>query len=387
MQEKSVNGSQSEVASMQITLPSSWYTDEGIFSLEREHIFLDEWLCVGRKEDIPSPGDHRVLDIQGESIILLRNGEQQLKAFYNVCRHRGAQLCATAENDSSLVKGGISRKFITCPYHAWSYNLDGQLVRAQHLPDDCDFKTEDIQLYPVAVNTWAGFVFINLTPKQARPFAEHVSLVSDRFKRYQIEKLRVAKSISYTVEANWKVICENYNECYHCGPVHPELCRIVPAFREGAGDGLDWDNGIPHRDGATTFTSSGSTSRRAIPGLNEFEQTRHFGELIYPNFFISLSADHIAAFSLQPDGPNRTRVNCDFLFEPFEMEKASFDPSDAVDFWDLVNRQDWEICERVQSGMSSRMHQHGFCAPMEDLTLDIRDYVTKRIGPYLRKPD
>lgn len=370
-------------SAMQTTLPSSWYQDEHIFSLEREHIFFQEWLCVGREEDFPNAGDHRVLDIQGESIILLRNTTGSLRAFYNVCRHRGARLCAAAGTEKSNLKGGVSRKFIVCPYHAWSYDLDGQLIRTPHLPDDCNFDSDSIQLYPVGVENWEGFVFINLSPATARPFSEHVAHISDRFKRYGIKDLRVARTIHYRVDANWKVICENYNECYHCGTVHPELCRIVPDFRKNGSAGLNWEDGIAHREGANTFTLSGTTARRTFPALNQTEQTRHFGELIYPNMFISLSADHIAVFVLQPDGPDHTSVECHFLFEPYEMEKDSFDPSDAVDFWHLVNQQDWEICERVQQGMSSRMHEHGYCAPMEDLTLDIRKYVTDRIGPYL----
>jgi Rieske 2Fe-2S family protein len=366
---------------MEITLPSAWYLESGIYALEREHIFMQEWLCVGRQEDIPKPGDHRILDIQGESVILLRNGENLLRAFYNVCRHRGAQLCV--DDAGSLLKGGVSSKFITCPYHAWVYDLDGQLVRARDIPEDCDFDAGDIQLHPVGVDTWGGFVFIHMTPAKAKPLAQHVALVSDRFKRYRIEDLRVGSTLQYTVEANWKVVCENYNECYHCGPVHPELCRIVPAFRERGGAGLEWDKGVPHRPGAITFTTTGTTNRRTIPGLNEDEQTRHFGELVYPNLFLSLSSDHVAVFILQADGPDRTQVTCHLLFEPFEMERREFNPADAADFWDLVNRQDWEICKRVQQGMSSRVFEHGFCAPMEDLTLDIRKYVTDRIGAYL----
>ena len=368
---------------MQTTLPSSWYQDEHIFALEREHIFLQEWLCVAREEDIAGAGDHRILDIQGESIILLRNAEGSLRAFYNVCRHRGARLCATQGSEKSVLKGGISKKFIVCPYHAWSYDLDGQLVRTPHLPDDCDFDSTGISLYPVSVDSWEGFIFIHLTAAKARPFSEHVAHVSDRFMRYGMKNLRVEKFIRYQVRANWKVICENYNECYHCGPVHPELCQIVPDFRKNGSAGLNWGEGIAHRDGANTFTASGTTTRRTFPGLNEAEQTRHFGELIYPNTFISLSSDHVAVFVLQPDGPARTSVECHFLFETFEMEQESFDPSDAVDFWHLVNQQDWEICERVQQGISSRVHEHGYCSPMEDLTLDIRKYVTDRIGSKL----
>jgi Rieske 2Fe-2S family protein len=370
---------------LDITLPSSWYQDQHIFDLEREHIFLQEWLCVAREEDFCSAGDHRVLDIQGESIILLRNSEGDLRAFYNVCRHRGAQLCATSEAADSVLKGGVSSKFIVCPYHAWSYDLDGQLVRTPHLPDDVEFNAGEIKLHPVAVDCWQGFIFIHMSPATARPFSEHIAHVSNRFDRYGMKNLRVTKTIRYEVNANWKVICENYNECYHCGPVHPELCRIVPSFRDKGSANIDWDEGIAHREGATTFTTTGLSKRRMFPDLNEAEQSRHFGELIYPNMFISLSSDHVAIFVLQAIGPQKTVIDCHFLFETHEMDKTDFDPSDAVDFWDLINHQDWEICQRVQQGMSSRMHEHGYCSPMEDLTLDIRKYVSDRIGPYLEK--
>jgi Rieske 2Fe-2S family protein len=164
--------------------------------------------------------------------------------------------------------------------------------------------------------------------------------------------------------------------------VHPELCRIVPAFREAGGANLDWERGIPHREGATTFTFSGESSRRSFPGLNADEQLRHKGELVYPNLFLSLAREHVTYYILQAKGPGKTRIDCHFLFEPHEIELMDFDPSDAVDFWHLVNRQDWAICERVQQGISARVHERGVYAPMEDWNLDIRRYVQDRIGPY-----
>jgi glycine betaine catabolism A len=204
--------------------------------------------------------------------------------------------------------------------------------------------------------------------------------------RYPLADLRIAHTLSYEVNANWKVLCENYNECYHCGPVHPELCRIVPAFREAGGANLDWERGIPHREGATTFTFSGESSRRSFPGLDEDEQVRHKGELVYPNLFISLAREHVTFYVLKAKSADKTLIDCHFLFEPHEMKKPDFDPSDAVDFWHLVNRQDWAICERVQQGMSARVHERGVYAPMEDWNLDIRKYVLDRIGPFAGTP-
>src|SRR5262249_41674733 len=151
-------------------------------------------------------------------------------------------------------------------------------------------------------------------------------------RRYPLHELRTARRIVYDVAANWKVIVENYNECYHCAGVHPELCELVPAFKQQGGGGLDWERGVPHREGAFTYTLSGTTKRTPFPSLNADERVRHKGQLIYPNLMLSLSAEHVAAFTLWPQAPDCTRVVCDFLFHPAEISKAGFDPSDAVDF-------------------------------------------------------
>ncbi|MFO1394031.1 MAG: aromatic ring-hydroxylating dioxygenase subunit alpha [Steroidobacteraceae bacterium] len=376
------------IAGLEPTLPSSWYLKPGIFQLEREHIFLREWMCVGREEQVPAPGDHLVLDVQGENILIVRNPAGELRAFYNVCRHRGARLCpAPGEDDSVLaLKGGIvARRHIVCAYHAWTYDLDGRLVSAPHLQSAAGGALGDVRLYPVGIATWGGFIFVNLTPDGAPSFEDRIREIAARYVRYPLADLRIARTITYEVATNWKVLCENYNECYHCGPVHPELCRVVPAFRDQGGASLDWERGVPHREGATTFTWTGESTRRSFPGLSEDEQVRHKGELVYPNLFVSLAREHVAAFVLKPEAPDRTIVDCHFLFEPHEMQQPGFEPSDVIDFWHLINRQDWVVCTRVQQGMSARVHKQGVYAPMEDANLDIRRYVRDRIGPHVRE--
>ncbi len=354
------------------SLPSEYYLSEEIFSRERERIFSREWFCAGRENTLPPPGELRVLDLLGESVLVARTGEGKLAAHYNVCRHRGARLC-TADAATPTIR---------CPYHAWTYGLDGKLLGAPFLNQDPALREDDFSLHPVGIQLWGGFFFLNLWPAGpvARNFAGALGPVPERLARYPLASLATARSISYDVAANWKVVAENYNECYHCAGVHPELCEVVPAFKEGGGGGLDWEHGIPHRDGAYTFTKNGTTTRSPFAGLSEEERVRHKGELVYPNLFLSLSPDHVAAFLLTPEGPGRTRVVCDFLFDPAEMARPGFDPSDAVDFWDVINRQDWAICEQVQRGMGSRVHQFGYYAPMEDQSLDIRRYVLERLG-------
>jgi len=369
---------------MEKTLSKDYYFSPDIFSEERDKIFFQQWVCVGRTSEIPEPGDYLIVDLAGESIIVVRDENSQLNAFYNVCRHRGSQLVPQpAGDDKRFARDhGCFRKTIRCPYHSWVYGLDGGLQRAPHIDDlpGADGAGE-FSLNRVAADTWGGFIFLHLgADEPAVSLANQLGEIPQRLCRYPLAELIVGKRIDYTIEANWKVILENYNECYHCAGVHPELCRIVPAFREGGGANLDWDDGIPHREGAYTFTLDGTTQRQPFPGLNEAERVRHKGELAYPNLMISLSADHVACFMLFPVHAGCTRIICDFLFHPAEAGREDFDPGDAAEFWDLVNRQDWAICENVQRGMKSRAFQRGYYAPMEDLSLDIRRYIQRSLG-------
>jgi Rieske 2Fe-2S family protein len=382
------------MSALERTLPREYYLSPELYALEQERIFWREWFCVGREEELRSPGDYVVKRVAGESILVVRTRDGGFAGHYNVCRHRGSQL--VPEGGSGRFGGGIR-----CPYHSWTYTLEGALRTAPFLDADelrppeeppCSgarscgesLSHDELHLHPVGVESWGGFLFVNLTPGEARArgysLAAQLGAVPERLGRYPLGELRVARRIVYEVQANWKVMLENYNECYHCGPVHPELCRLVPAFRERGGSDLDWERGIPHRDGAWTFTATGTSTRAPFAGLSEDERVRHKGELIYPNFMLSLSAEHVAAFLLFPSGPDRTTIVNEFLFHPAELARPDFDPADAVDFWDLVNRQDWAICESVQRGMGSRVFRSGYYAPMESSSLDIRRYVGERVG-------
>jgi Rieske 2Fe-2S family protein len=359
---------------LQRTLHRDYYRTDAAFGLERERIFFRDWFCLARAEELDGPGAWLSREVAGESVLLVRLADGGLAAHYNVCRHRGSRL--VPECGAGRFSSGIR-----CPYHAWTYQLDGRLRTAPYLEDGDEVDREALALHPIEVACWGGFVFGRLTADAAGPtLADQLGGAVNRVRRYPLVELRSAHRLEYQVAANWKVILENYNECYHCGPVHPELCRLVPAFRQRGGAELDWERGIPHREGAWTFTVSGTTTRAPFPGLDPEEQVRHKGELIYPNLMLSLSADHAAAFLLRPEGPARTTVLCEFLFHPDEIAKPGFDPGDAVEFWDLVNRQDWTICESVQRGMSSRRFTSGFYAPMESWSLDIRRYVGERLG-------
>ena len=370
-------------SAMKPTLAPEFYLSPDIFALEAKKIFLSEWFCVGRLDQVPDKGDCLLVEVAGESVIVLRGRDEAVRAFYNVCRHRGSRLIRTgplpdtaepAARNSSRIGAAI-----VCPYHAWSYNTDGTLRAAPFVQFDAECPKEDFSLVPVALEAWGGFIFLNLSEKPPR-LAEQTAKAVRMLGRYPFQDMRRGAQIVYDVRANWKVILENYNECYHCGPAHSELCVLVPAFRDKGGAGLAWEDGIPHRAGAWTFTFSGTSTRAPFPGLSETEKTHHKGEVVYPNLLLSAAAEHVAAFTIWPKAADHTRIACEFLFHESEIAKPGFDPSDVADFWDVVNRQDWYICEGVQLGLRSRGFRGGFYAPMEDPSLDIRRYLARHLG-------
>ena len=358
---------------LQRSLPRAAYWDEAFYEREQRAVFWKEWFLVARARELERGGAYRVVDVAGESVIVVRDGEGSLRAHLNLCRHRGSRL---------LCGEGRLRGAIRCPYHAWAYALDGSLV-ASPFVEAAELPDEVRRLHAVELEEWGGFVFVRIAPPDGAPrpnLHERLGAAVARVARYPLSELRTGASLRYEVGANWKVILENYNECYHCAGVHPELCRLVPAFKQRGGADLDWENGIPHRDGAVTFSLHGTTTRAPFGGLDEYERTRHKGELIYPNLMLSLACDHVAAFSVFPEGAARTTIVCDLLFSPQEIERADFDLADVRDFWDVVNRQDWQICESVQAGMRSQAFRYGYYAPMEDASLDIRRYLEKRLS-------
>ena len=371
-----MNGDDTAVraSDMKPALAPRFYRDQELFELERQRIFNTQWFCVGRAEQIANRGDYLHASVAGESVIIVRVRADALRAFYNVCRHRGSRLI-----DAAACSGHFDGA-IVCPYHAWSYNLDGGLRGAPFVRFDEGCPKENFSLVPVQLEEWGGFIFLNLGESPAPSLLEQVGAVVERLSRYPLHDLRRGAQLVYDVRANWKIIMENYNECYHCGPVHPELCALVPAFRQAGGAGLEWNDGVPHRPGAWTFTASGTSTRAPFSGLSEREKTHHKGEVVYPNLMLSMAAEHVAAFTLWPMEPGLTRITCDFLFHPSEINKPGFDPADVVEFWDVVNRQDWKICESVHDGIGSRGFRGAFYSPMEDPSLDIRRYLEKHLG-------
>ena len=375
--------------SMDFALPATAYLDQSQFELEKRRIFWKDWFCVGRSSRLVRAGDYIEVSIAGERILLIRGEDRKVRGFYNVCRHRGSRLCGVPLSEASssidVEQTGRFRGAIVCPYHAWTYELDGRLRRAPFFHGIDEANRQDYGLNGVGLVNWRGFLWVNLSELPGNSevlqanFKKQLPRGVGNLANYPLEDLLCGARLVYDVKANWKVLAENYNECYHCAPVHPELCKIVPAFKDAGGSNLDWNEGIPHREGAWTFSSSGQSNRAPFPGLSSKEKSHHKGEIVFPNLWLSLAAEHVAAFILWPVSPGETKVSCEFLFHKDEIATPGFDPNDVTEFWDTINRQDWRICESVQDGMTSRSFHAGIMAPMENASMDVRRYVEARL--------
>jgi len=342
------------------TLPGRYYTSPEIFAEEVERIFARRWVCVGRAAELSEPGDYFLADVAGESVIMLRDQGGTLRAHYNVCRHRGTRLCEER-------RGRLSET-IQCPYHAWTYTLDGQLIGAPHMSEVEGFQKRDYPLRSPAFAEWEGFLMINLAP-DAEPFAQAFAPLVGRFARFNIANLCSARRIDYDVRANWKLIFQNYSECLHCPVIHPELAKLAP-YTSGENDLVDG----PFLGGYMTITREGgslSLSGRAcgvpLGELPAADLNRAYFYTIFPNLLLSLHPDYVMFHTLWPDGPARTRISCEWLFHRDSLSRPELDPEDGVRFWDMTNRQDWHICEQSQAGVSSRAYVPGPYSPRESV--------------------
>jgi Rieske 2Fe-2S family protein len=338
------------------SLPARAYVDPAVYEREKARFFHARWLCAGREEEWPAPGAYALRDVAGESVIVVRDRTGEVRAFYNVCRHRGTVLCEAAS-------GRFPRHGITCPYHGWTYGFDGRLQGTPYMVRMPEFQKADFPLYPVHTASWGGFVWISLAAEPA-PLSAELGGLWTYFARYGLEALRRGHRIEYDVAANWKLLVENFAECYHCPSIHPDLNRGTPYLGGGAvrleGERA-WRGGawMDLADGYATLTIGGAARRSPLPGLTPEDHRRVYYNTVYPSLFLSLLPDYVLTHTLWPAGPDRTRIVCDWLFAPETIAAAGFDPGDAIEFWDLTNRQDWHVCELAQRGNRSRAHVQG----------------------------
>lgn len=354
-------------------LPGPYYTSETHFQTEIERIYFDQWVYVGRAEQIPQPGDYFLFSLGGENLILVRDQAGQVRAHYNVCRHRGTRLCTTA--------AGHFNKSIQCPYHAWTYGLDGHLIGAPHMAEVAGFAKADFPLHSVAVEVWEGFLFINLSPTP-QPFAEVFAPLLQRFRAWNLANIRVASRIEYEVPANWKLIVENYSECYHCPLIHPELSARSDYLsgRNDLYEGAFLGGFMNVREENHSLSLSGATSGKVLGQVSGEDLQRVYYYSIFPNMLLSLHPDYVMAHRLLPQRAGHTQVVCEWLFDPEAMAQPNFDPGDAVEFWDITNRQDWYACELSQQGVSSRAYVPGPYSGREGLLAAFTQEVRRVLG-------
>ena len=355
------------------TLPRRYYVAPEIFAEEGEKIFASRWLCVGREDRIPNPGDYILQQVGTESIIVLRDQAGTVRAYYNVCRHRGTRLC---EEHTGRFSGTIQ-----CPYHAWTYALDGRLIGAPSAADIEGFTKADYPLYNVAVQQWEGFVFINLAQKPERFDLAYEALIS-RFDRFNLANLAVGKTTEYDVKANWKLLFQNYSECYHCGPVHPTLAKLTPPT-SGENDlvtGPVTGGFMVINQGHQSLTMSGRSCGVIVGDLPDEDLNRVYYYAIFPNMLLSLHPDYVMFHTLWPEAPDRTKIFCSWLFHPDTLSNPAHDPEDGIAFWDMTNRQDWHICEQSQLGVQSRAYQPGPYSKRESLSVQFDREVLRALG-------
>ncbi len=334
-----------------------------------DRLFARRWVCVDREERLSRPGDYFLAEVAGESLILLRDRGSGLRAFFNVCRHRGSRLCEAPS--------GRFAETIQCPYHAWTYGLDGRLLGAPTMTDVEGFAKGDWPLRQAAVVSWEGFLLVNLAP-DPEPFESAFAPLLGRFARFHLPALRVGRTIEYEVKANWKLIVQNYSECYHCAPVHPALTRLTPPTlgENDLTEGPFIGGYMVLAEAASSLTMSGRACGVPVGALAPEDHRRVYYYSISPNFLLSLHPDYVMFHTLWPQAVDRTRIRCHWLFHPDTLADPRFDIDDGVKFWDLTNRQDWHVCELSQLGVSSRAYVPGPYSRRESCSIAFdRDYL------------
>jgi Rieske 2Fe-2S family protein len=324
-----------------------------ILAEEQERIHARSWNCVGRSSRLGESGDYLVATVADELIIVVRDRQRVLHAFFNVCRHRGTRICRE--------ESGRFPETIQCPYHAWTYGTDGRLIGAPHMQEVEGFDKADYSLHAAAITEWEGFVFVNLA-EEPEPFPRAWSPMVGRLERFGLSGLRIGHRVTYDVRANWKLVFQNYSECLHCPTIHPKLATVLP-YQSGANDltegpflGGYMEIKAPNESATMSGRSCGRLVNAELP---EDDRHRAFYYSLMPNLLLSLHPDYVNYYLVRPLAPDHTRIDSEWLFHPGTLEDRAADIRDAVEFWDLTNRQDWDIIERGQLGVASRRYVPG----------------------------
>jgi len=351
-------------------LPAEAYFEQRHYERELQRIWYRNWVYVGRSGDLARARAYRTFELGDQKILLVRDDQGVLQGFHNTCRHRGAALCREPEG---LMRTGT----IICPYHAWTYNLQGQLLRTSSKAHARGFVAADYPLYKISVREWSGFIFVALSDNPP-PFDKIFDLPLNRLDAWPLAELVVGHVLTKTIASNWKIFWENYNECLHCPGVHPKLSQLVPIFGRGLLEERDDPEWSAHagdddprykgglRSGAATWSLDGRATGTPFPGLSDADRLAgHIYMTALPSVFLVGHVDYVRVVRLLPLGPEKTELRVEYLFSPQTLADPQFDLRNVVDFTNLVMTEDAEVCELNQRGLHAGPHARGVIMPEE----------------------
>lgn len=381
------------------SLPQPFYNDARLFALDMQEIFEKEWLFAGMSCEIPAKGNFMTLEVGDNPIVIVRGGEGQIHAFYNVCRHRGSRLCTKD-------KGKVAK--LVCPYHQWTYELDGRLLFAGS-DMGTDFDLNQFGLKPVSVRIAGGFVFINLSDNP--PAIDDFLVTLEHYlEPYQMDNVKVAVESSIIEQCNWKLVIENNRECYHCNGSHPELLNSLMEFDDTEdpratdkykelvtrkqtdwnGEQVPWQlkrfgkrNRItrtPLLDGVVSMTMDGKPACNKLMGRLTSPDMGSLRILHLPNSWNHFMGDHSIVFRVLPLGPQQTMVTTKWLVHKDAVEGVDYDPENMRRVWDATNDQDRQLAEENQRGINSKAYQPGpYSQTYEFGVIDFIDWYSERM--------
>jgi Rieske 2Fe-2S family protein len=368
-----------------LTLPREFYVDGEIYQADLESLFYREWLFAGHDCELQKPGDYLTLQVGDYPVLVVRGGDGAIRAFHNTCRHRGSRIC-------SAEKGSAVR--LVCPYHNWSYGLDGRLLFARDTAKPFDAKA--LGLKPIACESVAGYVWICLSPEPP-DFSALRALIEPYLAPHGLDRAKVAFESTIVENGNWKLVWENNRECYHCLPNHPELCRAFPEAPAVSGvSGGDDDpeiaghwarleaGGLPSRFRINAEGSCRVARMPLIPGVESYTMSGkpavakplagnirepEIGSLLmfnYPSIWNHALGDHAVTFRVLPVGPKQTMVTTKWLVNAEAVEGVDYDLKELTEVWLATNDQDRRIVEENQIGVSSPAFEPGPYNPLHE---------------------
>lgn len=323
------------------TLPASWYTAPEFDSLDRDLIFSQSWQYVGWESKAEKAGDWFLAEVAGKPLIIVRGTDNKLRAFFNVCRHRGGPL-ATSDG---------SGRVLQCRYHGWSYSLDGRLAGAPHFDSVADFDRKNCKLAGVNLDTWEGLVFVNLAEKPAHTLEEIFRGARERTAKMPVTKKKFHRRIVYQAACNWKVYMDNYLEGYHVPFVHPGLTSVLEF------DKYETEVHPHYILQYSPFSDKNPYAGAADSDPESVNEVIYY--CVYPNFMINLSGSRLQINLVVPKGPNRTEIIFDYFYDDPDAPGASNQIARDIEFSDVVQAEDIAICEQVQRGLESGAYEKG----------------------------